>query len=121
MTNQLEYFSQDLQVTFSSCSNDSETSISKQFAIKLSSLKEALGESDHWLPVYIDTNKWSDIEFICHMQIEFAILFDEEIFSKNFQYIMIEDRTRSLCNVFKQLNRATKEHSIEKVSYEIGG
>ena len=117
----LSIFSKDLNVNLESCNNGLTSNLSRNFEVKLISLEESASRSEHWLPVYVDNKEWNEIEFICHIHIEYNTLLDgRKFFHKNLKYVMIEDSTRSLCSIFKKTKMKKLSKSAKIISYIIG-
>ena len=85
--NTIGIFSKNLNVTLESCLDHS---ISKQLEINLNSLEIKENYSENWIPVYIDNQSWNQIEFVCHIYVDYPILFNGENNEEKFQFVSIQ-------------------------------
>jgi hypothetical protein len=98
-------FYKDLNVTIESCvqnSTNSEDDVDvsdedeklglASFILKLNSFENTILQmkDQHWVPFYIDNSNWKNIEFICHIKVDFMVLSNDQFYFKDFKFVSFD-------------------------------
>ncbi len=86
----MNIFYKSINVTIQSCISDEDNNYdSTNFTIQLTPFDNTLMDMNdqHFLPAYIDNKKWSYIEFICQLKLDFLIISNDEFYFKDFKFV----------------------------------
>jgi hypothetical protein len=98
-----QIFYKNINITLMSCFhnetiNDNDKTV--EFEIEFNSFHQFLTtiNGQHWLPTYIDNSEWSDLEFICNIQVKLLSIIGDT--KKDFEYVLVEDSSRRRCSMY---------------------
>ncbi|RNA23102.1 hypothetical protein BpHYR1_001091 [Brachionus plicatilis] len=96
-------FLKQMNITIESC-NRGEEKMNKTFPISFNSFHQLLTniKDQKWFPIYTDNSRWSEIEFVCQINLTISYAVNNFENLNDFKHVLIEDPIRKRCSVYNQ-------------------